>query len=218
MKKILSSLIAIVLLFCCTVGCLADEPYTKTYTENVIGKYVRYTKEAGYITDDEPEDNIYTVVTPDGGKISVVTEADGVTLVVYPITTKDKDAYKWLKKKLPNTVGSFEAFDIFFIDENGKRLEMPEDAKIKMYGAKKDQFVLGVTADGKVSEIKAAILNKVATFSANKEYRYYLLCNKSVLNIPGVDTGDATVIGFWIIVMIGSAVALIILCKKKTNV
>ena len=127
MKRILSSIVVLLIFFSCSINCYAAE-YKETRTGDVYGKYNFYSNEGLYTAVSS--DDFYEVTTDDGVHIRVSRLNPELTLVVHQISKSEKECYNWFESCVSQNVVSFIPYDIFFLDPSGDRVELAPDIEI----------------------------------------------------------------------------------------
>ena len=218
MKKLISSVIILILIFCCAVPCLAaDTTLTnekRTASMEVSAQYICiYEEQDGYTVADG-EGGVYTAVTDSGLKIIVRTGEQGdYRLVVHEITEQDKAAAAWFKALFAGSK-NIAPLDIFLIDENGNRFELPADAEITLEGLKGDQYVVGLSG-GRKNRIAAAVANGKITFKAVGSDYYVVVTPAAQSDQP--QTGDMALPLLWLSMMLASFLGLALAIKAYSK-
>ena len=123
MKKVIAGLLVLVMALSCSVTAFAAES-TDNDTQVEIGVYAKaeYNVEGVHpapVTDDTAE-----VTTDDGTTVTVTEAPEGsVRLMVVPIPETEKEAWEWIESSLKDTADPVHTFDIYFEDQNGKRMD-----------------------------------------------------------------------------------------------
>jgi len=210
MKRILSSIVVLLIFLSCSVNCYAAE-YEETYTGDVYGKYNYYSNKGIYTAISN--DGIYEVITDNGVQIRVNNSKDDLTLVVHQIPQDEKECYDWLESCVPQDVISFTPYDIYYIDATGKRVELSSNTKITISKSHSNETVLWLSCDGTTTNLANTVNNDMLTFKTKSIGGYYLSC-ENISETQSPQTGDVSNIHFWTLLLIISAVMLIITTRK----
>lgn len=217
MKKFFSFLMMTILILMSSIQCFAAEP--PQYADgNVYAKYNYYSN-----------NNVYTSVINNGTatvdigndiKITVSIDVpDGFVLVVHKITKEDNESYNWFKKMLPEEVETFTLYDIFLLDLEQKRVELPTATQIEITNQPSDTNVYSViTNEEKVLKIKSNIENETLTFKSGAGDYFILYANYSDAKSP--QTGDNSNIILWYALLFaasGGIIITIIYNKERKN-
>lgn len=218
MKRILSSIVVLLIFFSCSINCYAAE-YKETRTGDVYGKYNFYSNEGIYTAISS--DGSYEVTTDNGVHIKVNCSRTELTLVVHQISKLEKECYDWFESCFSQDVASFIPYDIFFLDSSGERVELAPDMEMAISKSQADESVLWLSYDGTTTTLTYTVNNDELVFKTTNIGGYYLLYeNMSEAQSP--QTGDTSNIHFWILLLIISLVMLVITTRKyrtlqKTN-
>ena len=146
-----------------------------------------------------------SVTDKDGLNITIIidnTTYDGYNLVVHSIT--ESDAFDWVKSCVPSDIEEFSAYDIYLLNPENERVELPDNTLVQISDSNQEKFVMGLSCSGTISLINIEYENEKLKFNSSKEVNYYLICSKvdnSIVdnNIP--QTGDKSKI-YLLIVML----------------
>ena len=217
MKRFLTSLLCIWMMMGLSIGCFAAE---ETLTNDklsashiVTAKYVcDYSKLENYTPiKDTDEDGVYTATTDSGLSIEARSDKKGLTLIVHEVTEDDVKAAEWFKEQFKG-MKNIAPLEIFFIDENGTRIELPAGTEITLSNLKADQYIIGLSANGRKNRIAAAVKDGKLTFKSIANCDYYVVCTPGkAADQP--QTGDNMIWPFMVMMML-SAVGLIVVGKK----
>ena len=214
MKRILSSIVILLLFFSCSINCYAVE-YNETRTNDVYGKYNYYSNEGMYTAVSSGCS--YEVTTDNEVHIKVSYSRTELTLVVHQISKNEKACYDWFESCITQDVVSFIPYDIFFLDSSGDRVELASDIEITVSKSHSNESVLSLSYDGTATPLTHSVNGDTLVFKTTNNGGYYLLCeNKNETQSP--QTGDTSNIHLWIVLLIVSIVMLIISTKKYSIV
>lgn len=214
MKRILSSIVVLLIFFSCSINCYAAE-YKETRTGDVYGKYNFYSNEGIYTAISS--DGSYEVTTDNEVHIKVSYSRTELTLVVHQISKNEKACYDWFESCISQDVVSFIPYDIFFLDSSGNRVELASDIEITISKSHSNESVLSLSYDGTATPLTYSVDGDTLVFKTTNNGGYYLLCeNKNEAQSP--QTGDTSNIHLWIVLLIVSMVMLIIITRKYWTV
>ena len=214
MKRVLSSIVVLLIFFSCSIHCYAAENEER-HTGDVYGKYVYYSNEGMYAA--APNNGSYEVTTDNGVDIEVSSSSTDLTLAVHQISKDEKECYDWFKSCIPQDVVSFIPYDFFFIDSAGKRVELLGDTEIAISKTVAYDSILWLSFDGEVVAISHADGEHEAIFKTVNEGGYYLLCDNAD-NVQPPQTGDTSILLLWTMYLLVSGTVLIFLILKKDRV
>ena len=218
MKRIWTSLLCIFMMMGLSVGCFAAE---ETLTNDklsashiVTAKYVcdYYNMEHYTAAEDADEDGLYTATTESGLKIEVRSDKKGLILIVHEITEADKKAAEWFKEQFQG-MKNIAPLEIFFIDETGKRIDLPNGTEITLSNLKADQYIIGFSSKGRKNRYAEAVKGGKITIQSASGSDYYVVCT------PGKaagqpQTGDEAILWPFMAMMAISAAGVVIVGKK----
>lgn len=181
---------------------------------DVIVKYVS-TIEGEYKADVQ---NGTASVSAAGVTISVTNAPLGaVKLVVIPIPTGEEQAYEWFGDCLKNIGKPVAAYEIYFLDADGKELSV-DGANVSIgYSGGKELTVCGLSVSGNYQDLSAKNENGTVTFTANNS-DYFVIVQKGekTPDMPtSPPTGDSTNLLIWIVSMVVSLFLLFFLLFWK---
>lgn len=210
MKRILSIITVLFVLFSCSINCFAAGN-GNTISGNVYGKY-NYFSDANVYTANS-DNGKYQIETEDGVKIIIRSKSSDLILIVHQISKDEKEAYEWIKSCVPQSIIRYIPYDIFFLNASGERIELSSEDEVTISSINQNQYILGLSSDGNITEISCAKYNERITFKVSTISNYYLLCEKAMaVNSP--PTGDTSNIYLWLILLLVSFVCLIITASK----
>lgn len=185
MRRILSFLLAIALLFSITVPCYAAEisEGDDTVTGDVYARYVSAVE-----WDDVPVvDGNAETTTANGYTVSISDIPDNaVVLRVVPIPSAETAAWIWFADCIGGGATILSIFDIYFEDADGKRINA-DGVNISISSVDGETIVFAVSTSGNAVEVDSVITNGSIAFTANGSH-YYVLAKKTETDpTPGND-------------------------------
>lgn len=147
-----------------------------------------------WVTYEEGKSNIYKTQIDDGrGTITlsdktVITVSNvmdtPLTLAVFPVPDTDAEARSWMQEHLGSKTGDFYPYLIYFLDENGKQVNVT-GARVTIESG----YTLGkigvfyLNSNGRAGEITTEASDTGVAFVLGG-YDYYILAEKSTIEIP----------------------------------
>ena len=215
MKRILSSIVVLLIFFSCSINCYAAE-YKETRTGDVYGKYNFYSNEGIYTAISS--DGSYEVTTDNEVHIKVSYSRTELTLVVHQIPKSEIECYDWLKSCIHQSYTDFQAYEIYCINASGERVDLPANTKITMSNTYSNTSVQKVSYSGELNIVRHLVENNNLIFKTIDKDGYYLLC-ESAKDPQSPQTGDNSNLRLWWILLIVSATSVVVLCveQRKRN-
>lgn len=211
MKRILSSIVVLLIFFSCSINCYAAE-YKETRIGDVCAKYNYYSNEGIYTA--EHNNDCYELVTDDGVQINVYSSNMDFVLVVHQISKSENECYDWLKSCIPQSYTDFQAYDIYCINASGERVDLPTNTIITISNTYSNTSVQQVSYCGELTAVQYSVENNNLTFKTTDNNGYYLLCEK--INDPqSPQTGDNNKLWLWCLLLIVSATGFTIICIEQ---
>ena len=185
MRRILSFLLTIALMFSIILPCYAAEISEEddTVTGDVYARYVSVVQ-----WDDVPVVDGNAEATTDNGYTVMVTDIpdNAVVLRVVPIPSAETAAWSWFADCVGSGVTILSIFDIYFEDADGNRINA-DGVSISISGVDGETIVFSVSTSGNAVEVDSEITNGSIAFTANGSH-YYVLTNKTETDpTPGND-------------------------------
>ena len=185
MRRILSFLLAIALMFSIALPCYAAEISEEddTVTGDVYARYVSAVE-----WDDIPVvDGNAEATTANGYTVSVSGIPDNaVVLRVVPIPSAETAAWNWFADCIGSGATILSIFDIYFEDADGKRINA-DGVNISISSVDGETIVFSVSTSGNAVEVDSAITNGCIAFTAIGSH-YYVLAKKTETDpTPGND-------------------------------
>lgn len=184
-RLIMFFLICILTGYSCMV-CSAENHTSEGERQTTFGIYATYIEgEKNYFTapvkDGESE-----IPLPDG----TVIKAEGIpedclTLVVYPVTERDEDAWKWFLACMEGKGGSIVPYEIYFLNKDGDRLPADGAAvSISLPRSIKTPAVFSLDRDGTVAGLSSETAAGKIIFRTDGS-RYYVIAESQGTVTPG---------------------------------
>lgn len=144
-----------------------------------IPVYARYIREYAGVYDIPVGRGHPPVETDDEVRITAEGE-EGIWLIVYPIPHTDEDARTWLLRCLKDYGTKIYPMEIFFVDENGNRVEPKGEVTITIVPPEGfgEAVVCQVAAEGEVSRKDSRKNGEEISFSYSGS-GYYVLTQKT---------------------------------------
>lgn len=144
-----------------------------------IPVYARYIRDYAGVYDVPVGRGHPPVETDDGVRVTAEGE-EGIWLIVYPIPHTDEDARTWLLRCLKDYGTKIYPMEIFFVDENGNRVEPKGEVTITItppegFG---EAVVCQVATDSEVSRKDSQKNGEEISFSYSGS-GYYVLTQKT---------------------------------------
>lgn len=176
MRRILSFLLAIALLFSITLPCYAAEISEEddAITGDVYARYVSVVE-----WDDVPVVDGNAEATTDNGYTVFVTGIpdNAVVLRVVPIPSAETAAWSWFADCIGGGAAILNIFDIYFEDADGNRINA-DGVNISISSVDGETIVFSVSTSGNAVEVDSTITNGSIAFTANGSH-YYVLAKKT---------------------------------------
>ena len=232
MKRILAYVLVLFLLQSLTVPALAATSGDKDI--DVSGKYV-YTAAPGVAEAELSEGKYETVVEGIPVTVTPETPQNDLTLVLRIIPETHEEAHDWFGDVLSDHGDDLLPMDIHFVDAENNRVEFNDSVQVTMpvpEGLNSPQ-VCFVSDEGEVTVIESTVTGGTISWTAGG-HGYYVLMNKSGSHHPSTPTqpstptepstpggpsttGDQNNTSLWMVVLIASGVAIIILILIGTR-
>lgn len=156
--------------------------------------YVTYIAgEADYLT--APVKNGKSEIQlPDGSVITISGVTDNSwTLVVYPITQKDAEAWKWFAACMEGKGKNISPYEIYFTDKKGNR-KSADGVTISISNTFKNQAAFSLDSDGTLTMLSLQSRDDRMIFQANGSC-FYVLAEKTEPEISSEPTIEPTIPG-----------------------
>ena len=194
MKRLVTFLLAGMLVCYSGMVCYAGDTATGEKKEQTtFGFYATYLAgETNYFTAPVQQGNT-ELELPDGTVITVSgMENDDWTLVVYPVTAQDADAWKWFSACFEGKGSKIAPYEIYFLDGNGERI-LAENVTIgiSLPETLKAPTAFSLDKDGAATALPSAIRDGKIVFKADASY-YYVLAEKADADNPTPPAGEET--------------------------
>lgn len=178
MRKIITVLPSLLLALSLGITAFAADSAGEGTTP--IDVYARYVREIAGEYTAPAEDGEAAVTLPDGSTITVTgAPQEARTLVVVPIPESEKEAWGWLVDCLANTGTPVRAYDIYFLDADGNRLNA-DGVVIAITAPSSDGTLMACSVNtGGIGKVLAVEVNAgKITFNADGS-SYYVLAEKA---------------------------------------
>lgn len=172
MRKQVSTMLLVFLFVCfAAVPVFAAEV-------DVTAKYIS-NKSEDYTTD--VSDDIVFITLPDGTEISVDNIPSGVvSLVTYPISATEKEAWTWITSCFDGIENPIHAFAIYFLDANRNSVDANGAVvTVDCPHCSGKPLVYSLTINGEVEPLTSNARSIFVTFTTNGS-RYYILTEKII--------------------------------------
>lgn len=176
MKKPITLILTLLLLLSCSVSVFAMNISDRA--EIPVNAKAEYNIEGEYPADIE---NGGATVHPDGDTTVTVTNAPSgaVRLIVTPIPNTEKEAWSWITACLKDKGTPIHAFDIFFADESGNRINANGAVvTIECSHCTAKPMVCSLTTNGTVKELSNNTRSVSVTFTTDGSH-YYVMAEKT---------------------------------------
>lgn len=215
MKRVITFLLVIFSLVSTSITCFATE--SKEVVECSV--YAKYHPSNVELNTAIIENGKGTLTNRDGSSFIVELEEkyNGYMLVVHPITENDKDAFAWFRRCVPNNVVDFSPYEIYLLNSENQREELPNNTLIQISVSNRSDFILGLSYSSEIVVINTTYKDGKLIFNSSSRSNYYLICRKTVDTNVVVDspqTGDTSNIHLWIVIFAISLIMLIITTRK----
>ena len=178
MKKILTVILAAVILLSSSSVCFAAETETVDVYAMYVGQSIKTTVN---IPDGETG---VTATLPDGTEITVTNiPEDAKNLVIIPITSDTAEAYEWVTECLEEVGVPVIAYDIHFLDANGDRVNA-NGAKVSIAVSGSDLAVYSVTTAGIATPLSSTVSNGKVSFITDGSHYYAVAGKKNSITVP----------------------------------
>lgn len=190
-----------VLFSCLSFSCSAEET-SHLHQPNLTAShpvyvYVVYNIDGNpeYIqsNDYDEEEQVYTVTTPDGITIRVWYPKGGLTLVIHEI--KEAEPMKWFNGLFPEC-SRIQPYEIFFLEERGGRINLPDGIRIEMSGLLSTERMTLLNTDEEKTLLPARVDQGRLVFYSSADADYYVLGTLKPSALP--QTGDEINLALWI--------------------
>lgn len=191
-KGIWKKLLVAVSITCMISGTAFAKGNSGTVAGNGGSQEIGVYAKSEYNAEDE-----YTAAIEKGkasvqaGKEITVTVTDAPDaakqLVVVPIPSSEKEAWKWIEASVNKTAKAAHVFDMYFTDANGKRIDA--DGAVVTIACKhceKSMIVCSLDTDGTVEIMKSTEKDASVTFTTDGSSYYVLAEKKSTPSQPNI--------------------------------
>lgn len=194
---------AVILMLSCTAKTSADGGTVHRQSIDVYAKSVYTMADGCYGAEDDGGN--YTVKLPDNTEIKVKPKSHDSTyrLVIHPITEQDAQAYAWLSNRVANFGKGILFYDIYFVDEYGKRadIDTESDVSITLPENCKTLKIVSVSEEGNVLRLNSTVGKDRLFFTIDK-CGYYAVASETGNYKNSPKTGYTEDSDFWVIIPI----------------
>lgn len=215
MKRVITLILVIFSLLSTSITCFAAE------SEEVVEcpVYAKYHSSNIKLNTTIIENGKGTLTTQDGTSLIVYLQEqyNGYMLVVHVTTENDKDAFAWFKSRVSDDVVDFIPYEIYLINFEDKRVELPNNTLIQISASNRSDFIIGLSYSGETSVINTNYKDGKLIFKSTEQSNYYFICSKSVVtnvDAKSPQTGDTSNIHLWIVLFVISLILLIITTRR----
>ena len=192
MKRFVTFFLICILTVYSTTICYAwNSALTGEQSQTDFGIYAIYIAgETEYLTSPVKKGKA-EIQLPDGRRIVVSGVTDNsLTLVVYPITSQDTEAWEWFAACLEGKGKNISPFEIYFTDKKGNRIAV-DGVTISLSDALKNSSAFSLNSKGTLKTLSVQSRNGQMIFQADGSY-YYILAEKTEQDIPNEPTTQPT--------------------------
>ena len=180
-------LICILTVYSTTICYAGNSALTGEQGQTDFGIYATYIAgETEYLTSPVKKGKA-EIQLPDGRRIVVSGVTDSsLTLVVYPITSQDTEAWEWFAACLEGKGKNISPFEIYFTDKKGNRIAV-DGVTISLSDALKNSSAFSLNSKGTLKTLSVQSRDGQIMFQADGSY-YYVLAEKTEQDIPNEPT------------------------------
>lgn len=239
-------LICILTVYATTICYAGNSALTGEQGQTDFGIYATYIAGKTEYLTSPVKNGKAEIHLPDGRRIVVSGVTDNsLTLVVYPITSQDTEAWEWFATCLEGKGKNISPFEIYFIDKKGNRIAV-DGVTISLSDALKNSSAFSLNSKGTLKTLSVQSRDGQISFQADGSC-YYVLAEKPEQDIPnepttqptqtgadnstdvnhsgsgaasGAKTGDDTPLELYIVLLLVGLITTSIagLCRKKNYV
>lgn len=195
MKRFVTFFLICILTVYSTTICYAwNSALTGEQSQTDFGIYAIYIAgEIEYLTSPVKKGKA-EIQLPDGRRIVISGVTDNsLTLVVYPITSQDTEAWEWFAACLEGKGKNISPFEIYFTDKKGNRIAV-DGVTISLSDALKNSSAFSLNSNGTLKTLSVQSRDGQISFQADGSY-YYVLAEKTEQDIPNEPTTQPTQTG-----------------------
>ena len=216
-RSIITIALVAILFSCLSFSCFAAET-SHIHQPQMSASHAVYVRviynidgKADYYKSDDynEQGQYYTVTTPDGITFRVYYPKGGLTLVIHEI--KEEAPLSWFNSLFPECK-SITPYEIFFLNEWGGRVNLPDGIKIEIEGALPQEVMTLLNTKEQKTRLDAKVVDGVLTFYSSADADYYVLGMLKPQLAPTLpQTGDDSFIALWIAIMALSIMGIMII-------
>ena len=192
MKRFVTFFLICILTVYSTTICYAwNSALTGEQGQTDFGIYAIYIAgETEYLTSPVKKGKA-ELQLPDGRRIVVSGVTDNsLTLVVYPITSQDTEAWEWFAACLEGKGKNISPFELYFTDKKGNRIAV-DGVTISLSDALKNSSAFSLNSNGTLKTLSVQSRDGQISFQADGSY-YYVLAEKTEQDNPNEPTTQPT--------------------------
>ena len=184
-------LICILTVYSTTICYAGNSALTGEQGQTDFGIYATYIAgETEYLTSPVKKGKA-EIQLPDGRRIVVSGVTDNsLTLVVYPITSQDTEAWEWFAACLEGKGKNISPFELYFTDKKGNRIAV-DGVTISLSDALKNSSAFSLNSKGTLKTLSVQSRDGQISFQADGSY-YYVLAEKTEQDNPNEPTTQPT--------------------------
>ena len=184
-------LICILTVYSTTICYAGNSALTGEQGQTDFGIYATYIAgETEYLTSPVKKGKA-EIQLPDGRRIVVSGVTDNsLTLVVYPITSQDTEAWEWFAACLEGKGKNISPFELYFTDKKGNRIAV-DGVTISLSDALKNSSAFSLNSNGTLKTLSVQSRDGQIIFQADGSY-YYVLAEKTEQDNPNEPTTQPT--------------------------
>ena len=184
-------LICILTVYSTTICYAGNSALTGEQGQTDFGIYATYIAGKTEYLTSSVQNGKAEIQLPDGRRIVVSGVTDNsLTLVVYPITSQDTEAWEWFATCLEGKGKNISPFEIYFIDKKGNRIAV-DGVTISLSDALKNSSAFSLNSKGTLKTLSVQSRDGQISFQADGSY-YYVLAEKPEQDIPNEPTTQPT--------------------------
>lgn len=176
MKRLFAFFLTWTIITGIAIPCYAATSIHEGADSVTVDVYARAVREIPW--EEAPVNNGSAVVTTDNGYTITVTgiPAEAVVLRIYPIPSSESSAWEWLADCIGKEYNIQEAFDIYFEDASGNRINA-DGVEISIQRYDSDGTIFSVSSTSRTAKLDHTNENGAIRFTADGSH-YYVLTKK----------------------------------------
>ena len=214
--------IFIIFMLACIIGipgkAFASDTREVNYTVAVNAKY-HHLNEEDVVSEDIVDGTAHNITEQDrNNEVLAGKEFDGYRLVVYCFKDCDSEAVAWIKECLGEKKILKSAYDIYLLNMDNERVELPAETEILISPTEKSDKVYGLSIEGNIIGLNNCYENGKIQFFSQQEADYYILTEKVVQESSDVKTGDQSSIVLWSYLSLFVFVGMMVIGFRKLKI